>query len=121
MTCTDRRRIVNFDHKSALVPGDHLVMDTSLYVLHNEATARDFHHETLDAALEALNYEVGYFDRWVLLELDRVGPCRRVAEGRGHIKRAQSCDEAHADGDADAPVDSETAYEWRRLVDRRRR
>jgi hypothetical protein len=97
--------------------GDDLAMDTSLYVLHNQATARDYRHETLDAALDALNTEVGERDLWVLVELDRVGPGRRVAEGRGPIRRPRGPTGAEQ---VDAPaVDALTAFEWRRLVDRR--
>jgi hypothetical protein len=63
-------------------------MDTSLFVLRNEATATAFRHETLDDALDALNNEFGERDLWVLFELDRIRvAARRVAEGRGHIKR----------------------------------
>ncbi len=47
-------------------------MDTSLFVLRNEATATAFRHETLDDALETLNNEVGERDLWVLFELDRI-------------------------------------------------
>lgn len=91
-------------------------MDTSLYVLRNEANANKFRHETLDEALAALNYEVGARDLWVLIELDRAGAGRLVAEGRGHIRRSDE------PAPVDAPkgvVDEETAFEWRRLVDRR--
>ena len=92
-------------------------MNTSLYVLHNKATAQDYRHETLDAALDALNAEVGERDLWVLVELDRVGPGRRIAEGRGPINRPRGPDGAAHEG---APaVDAETAFEWRRLADRR--
>ena len=97
--------------------GDDLAMDNSLFVLHNQATAQDYRHETLDAALDALNAEVGERDLWVLVELDRVGPGRRIAEGRGPINLARSsADAEHEDALA---VDAETAFEWRRLVDRR--
>lgn len=92
-------------------------MDTSLYVLRNEATANKFRHETLQDALDALNYEVGARDLWVLIELDRAGAGRLVAEGRGHIKRSDAPTEPAA---AEGGIDEETAFEWRRLVDRRR-
>ena len=94
-------------------------MNTSLYVLRNEATTLAFRHDTLDDALAALNYEVGERDMWVLFELDVAGVgARRVAEGQGHIKRPQS--PAAPDSAGDASVDNETAFEWRRLIDRRR-
>ena len=92
-------------------------MDTSLYVLHNQATANDYRHETLDAALDALNTYVGERDLWVLVELDRVGPGRRIAEGRGPINRPRG--PAEGDDEDASVVDGETAFEWRRLVDRR--
>jgi hypothetical protein len=92
-------------------------MDTSLYVLRNDANANTFRHETLDEALEALNYEVGARDLWVLIELDRAGAGRLVAEGRGHIRRT---DAHEAPVVVEGAVDDETAFEWRRLVDRRR-
>jgi hypothetical protein len=60
-------------------------MDSSLYVLRNDANAHTFRHETLDEALDALNYEVGARDLWVLVELDRAGAGRLVAEGSGAI------------------------------------
>jgi hypothetical protein len=91
-------------------------MDTSLYVLRNDATAHTFRHETLDEALEALNYEVGARDLWVLIELDRAGAGRLVAEGCGRIRRSDASEQATATNG----VDDETAFEWRRLVDRRR-
>ena len=94
-------------------------MNTCLYVLRNEATTLAFRHDTLDDALAALNYEVGERDMWVLFELDvaRAG-ARRVAEGQGHIKCPQSPDALASTGVAS--VDDETAFEWRRLIDRRR-
>ncbi len=103
--------------KAGRCVGDDLAMDTSLYVLHNQATAQDYRHETLDAALDALNAEVGERDLWVLVELDRAGAGRRIAEGRGPIKRPRGPD--GAERDAAAAVDAETAFEWRRLADRR--
>ena len=57
--------------KASCCAGDDLDMNTSLYVLHNQATAQDYRHETLDAALDALNAEVGARDLWILVELDR--------------------------------------------------
>lgn len=94
-------------------------MDTSLYVLRNEATTTTFRHHTLDDALDGLNNEVGERDLWVLFELDRISvAARRVAEGRGHIKRPRG-PTAH-DPAGDVAVDDATAYEWRRLVDRRK-
>lgn len=92
-------------------------MSTSLYVLRNEATTVAFRHDTLDDALDALNYEVGERDLWVLFELDRIA-ARRVAEGRGRI----NCLRGHAAHDpaGDPAVDDETAYEWRRRIDRRK-
>ena len=94
-------------------------MSTCLYVLRNEATTLAFRHDTLDDALAALNHEVGESDMWVLFELDvtRVG-ARRVAEGQGHIKCPQSPAALATAGEA--TVDNETAFEWRRLIDRRR-
>ena len=93
-------------------------MDTCLYVLRNEATALAFRHDTLDDALAALNYEVGERDMWVLFELDvaRFGT-RRVAEGQGHIKCPRSPAALASAGVAS--VDDATAFEWRRLFDRR--
>jgi hypothetical protein len=92
-------------------------MSTSLYVLRNEATTLAFRHDSLDEALDALNYEVGERDLWVLFELDRIA-ARRVAEGRGHVK----CLRGHTAPDpaGEPAVDAETAYEWRRLIDRRK-
>jgi hypothetical protein len=94
-------------------------MNTCLYVLRNEATTLAFRHDTLDDALAALNYEVGERDMWVLFELDvaRSG-ARRVAEGQGHIRCPQSPAALASAGTAS--VDDETAFEWRRLIDRRR-
>ena len=37
-------------------------MSTSVYVLRNEATTLAFRHDSLDEALDALNYEVGERD-----------------------------------------------------------
>ena len=94
-------------------------MNTSLFVLRNEATTTAFRHDTLDDALDALNNEVGERDLWVLFELDRVRVAtRRVAEGRGQIKRPRGCTAQDPAGEPAA--DDETAYEWRRLIDRRR-
>jgi hypothetical protein len=64
-------------------------MDTSLYVLRNDATETASRHANLDHALDAINKEVGADDPWVIFELDRarVAARRRVAEGRGHINR----------------------------------
>ena len=64
-------------------------MNTSLYVLRNDATATASRHTDLDQALDAINREIGVDDPWVIFELDRahVGATRRIAEGRGHIKR----------------------------------
>lgn len=92
-------------------------MDSSLYVLRNDANAHTFRHETLEEALDALNYEVGARDVWVLVELDRAGAGRLVAEGRGHIRRSDAPEQPAA---VDGGLDDETAFEWRRLVDRRR-
>jgi hypothetical protein len=89
-------------------------MDTSLYVLRNEANASKFRHETLDEALDALNYEVGARDLWVLIELDRAGAGRLIAEGRGHIKRSDAPGLPASEG----AIDDATAFEWRHLVDR---
>ena len=83
--------------KAGRCVGDDLAMHTSLYVLHNQATAQDYRHETLDAALDALNAEVGERDLWVLVELDRVGPGRRIAEGRGPINRPRVAADAEFD------------------------
>jgi hypothetical protein len=90
-------------------------MDTSLYVLRNEATTTAFRHDTLDDALAALNYEIGDDDLWVLFELDRsrVGT-RRVAEGHGRIKRP----EPSIDATGGVAFDEETAYHWRKSFDR---
>jgi hypothetical protein len=62
-------------------------MDTSLYVLRNDATATASRHADLDCALDAINTEIGASDPGVIFELDRVrvGAGRRIAEGRGHI------------------------------------
>src|SRR5438477_11408904 len=93
-------------------------MHTSLYVLRNEATATAFRHDSLDDALDALNDEIGELDLWVLFELDRIRvAARRVAEGRGHIKRprgrtARDPEDAALD---DAALDDEIAFEWARL------
>jgi hypothetical protein len=88
------------------------LMNTSLYVLRNEATTASFRHESLDDALDALNNEVGERDLWVLFELDSIRvAARRVAEGRGHIKRPRGPTARHPAGDT--AVDDETAYEWR--------
>jgi len=92
-------------------------MDSSLYVIRNDATATAFRHDSLDDALEALNREIGECDLWVLFELDRVGAARRVAEGRGHIKRLRA--PSAQEPAADVATDREAAYEWRRLLDRR--
>ena len=54
--------IIDFWERSA----DPRRMDTSLYVLRNEATTTAFRHDTLDDALAALNYEIGDGDLWVL-------------------------------------------------------
>ena len=94
-------------------------MTASLYVLRNEATTTVFRHDTLDDALDALNNEVGERDMWVLFELDRIRVAtRRVAEGRGHIRRPRGPTARHPAGDT--AVDDEAAYDCRRLVDRRK-
>jgi hypothetical protein len=93
-------------------------MDTSLYVLRNEATTAAFRHDTLDDALDALNFEVGERDLWVLFELDRIGVAsRRVAGGRGHINRPRSATVRDPDEVAldDAALEDEIAFEWQRL------
>ena len=66
-----------------------MAMDTPLYVLRNDATAAASRYTDLDDALDAINKEIGMHDPWVVFELDRVrvGASRRVAEGRGHIRR----------------------------------
>ena len=92
-------------------------MNTCLYLLRNEATALAFRHDTLDDALAALNYEVGAHDMWVLFELDAAGVgARRVAEGQGRIKCPQS--PAALASASVGSVDDETAFVWRRLLDR---
>ena len=92
-------------------------MSTSLYVLRNEATTTAFRHATLDDALAALNGEVGECDVWVLFELDQARvAARRVAEGRGHVR----CVAAQAAYEPEPAIDGESAYEWRRLIDRRK-
>jgi hypothetical protein len=90
-------------------------MDSSLYVLRNEATTTAFRHDALDDALAALDYEVGEGDLWVLFELDhaRVG-ARRVAEGHGRTKRQRGTNPLTDD----AALDNETAYKWRKSIDR---
>ena len=93
-------------------------MDTSLYVLRNEATTTAFRHDTLDEALTALNDEVGERDLWVLFELDRDrAAARRVAEGRGRINRSRRSTIRDPEGAAmdDAALCEVIAYEWRRL------
>jgi len=92
-------------------------MDTSLYVLRNEATTTAFRHDTLDEALAALNDEVGERDLWVLFELDRRVGTRRVAEGRGRINRSRASTIRDPEDTAldDAALCDEIAYEWRRL------
>ena len=93
-------------------------MDTSLYVLRNEATTTASRHDTLDDALDALNGEVGERDLWVLFELDRIRvAARRVAEGRGHINRSRGATIRDPEDAAldDAALEDEIAYEWRRL------
>jgi len=93
-------------------------MDTSLYVLRNEATTTAFRHDTLDDALAALNDEVGERDLWVLFELDRDRvAARRVAEGRGRINRSRGPTIRDPEDDARdaAALDDEIAFEWRRL------
>ena len=93
-------------------------MDTSLYVLRNEATTTAFRHDTLDEALTALNDEVGERDLWVLFELDRDRvAARRVAEGRGRINRSRRSSTRDPQGDAmdDAALCEVIANEWRRL------
>ena len=93
-------------------------MDTSLYVLRNEATTTAFRHDTLDEALAALNDEVGERDLWVLFELDRDRvAARRVAEGRGRINRARAATIRDPEDVVmdDAALCEEIAYEWRRL------
>ena len=93
-------------------------MNTSLYVLRNEATTMAFRHATLDHALDALNNEVGERDLWVLFELDRARvAARRVAEGRGHVKCLRGLT-AH-DPAGEPAADDETAHDWRRLIYRR--
>ena len=93
-------------------------MDTSLYVLRNEATTTASRHDTLDDALDALNGEVGERDLWVLFELDRIRvAARRVAEGRGRINRSRGATIRDPEDAAldDAALEAEIAYEWRRL------
>ena len=62
--------------------------DTLVYTLSNETTGVDSEYDSLNLALDAINYSVGNHDMWVVEECTRGRPqaVRWVAEGRGHIR-----------------------------------
>ena len=60
--------------------------DTLMYVLTNGTTGHASRHESLNAALDAVNDEIGNCQEW-MIELWMHGrPLRWVAEGRGHAR-----------------------------------
>ena len=63
--------------------------NTTFYILCNAAAGLASTHETLEAALDAVNEKVGQNDDWVVHELNsqRFGVIR-VKEGHGHIVRS---------------------------------
>jgi len=60
--------------------------DTLIYVLTNETTGIASSHESLNAALDAVNDEIGHREEWVIELWSHGRPLRWVAEGRGHTR-----------------------------------
>jgi hypothetical protein len=60
--------------------------DTMVYMLHNETTGVDTSHDSLNAALDAVNDNIANDDLWIVHESSQRRPFRFhwVAEGRGH-------------------------------------
>ena len=60
--------------------------DSFIYVLTNETTGITSRHESLNAALDAVNHEIANRDEWVIDLWAHGRPLRWVAEGRGHAR-----------------------------------
>ena len=60
--------------------------DTFIYVLTNETTGMVSKHESLNAALDAVNDEIAHREEWVIDLWAHGKPLRWVAEGRGHTR-----------------------------------
>jgi hypothetical protein len=62
--------------------------ETMVYMLSNETTGRDSTHDSLNAALDAVNDNVATGDSWIVQESAQSRPLRFhwVAEGRGHSR-----------------------------------
>ena len=60
--------------------------DTLTYVLTNESTGAVSRHESLNAALDAVNIEIGHREDWMIELWAHGRPLRWVAEGRGHAR-----------------------------------
>ena len=60
--------------------------DTLIYVLTNETTGMVSKHESLNAALDAVNDEIAHREEWVIDLWAHGRPLRWVAEGRGHTR-----------------------------------
>ena len=62
--------------------------DTMVYMLSNETTGLESTHDSLNAALDAVNDNVANGDRWIVQESGQSRPLRFhwVAEGRGHSR-----------------------------------
>ncbi|HUP71677.1 MAG TPA: hypothetical protein VM282_01395 [Acidimicrobiales bacterium] len=60
--------------------------DTLIYVLTNETTGIVSRHESLNAALDAVNDEIANRDEWVIDLWAHGRPLRWVAEGCGHSR-----------------------------------
>jgi hypothetical protein len=60
--------------------------DTLTYVLTNETTGIVSRHESLNAALDAVNLEIGNREEWMIELWSHGRPLRWVAEGRGRSR-----------------------------------
>ena len=60
--------------------------ETLTYVLTNETTGAVSRHESLNAALDAVNDEIGSREDWMIELWTHGRPLRWVAEGRGHSR-----------------------------------
>ena len=60
--------------------------DTLTYVLNNETTGAISRHESLNAALDAVNDEIGHREDWMIELWTHGRPLRWVAEGRGRCR-----------------------------------
>jgi hypothetical protein len=61
--------------------------DNTFYILCNDTTGSDSKHETLEAALDAVNEKIGPCDEWFVHELTRGSIAHWITGGNGHNDR----------------------------------